>query len=129
MKTVYPQEPIKDYDEWTAYVRSERIKILSSKVFNRLKITEAIAVYNKRVQEVALKKGAPAQQVDYRRKNAMTKMRLAAEVLPEYPIGAAKSFVSYWDNGARITGLSPARIALIAKVLQCEVSDLFEVVK
>jgi hypothetical protein len=128
MNTLYPSEPIKDYDEWKAYVRSERIRILSSKAFNRLKITEAITSYNKRVQVESLNKKLSSQQLDYRRRNAMSKLRLAAEVLPEYPIGAAKSYISYWDNGSRITGLSPARISLIAKVLQCEVSDLFEVV-
>jgi len=129
MKTVYPTTPIADYDEWIATIRAERVKILESKPFNRLKITEAVAAYNKRVQVAASKKNTPALQLDYRRKNAMTKLRLAAEVLPEYPIGAAKSYISYWDNGTRITGLSPARIILIAKVLQCEVSELFEVVK
>ena len=122
MKTVIAtQKP--SYEEWLASIRAERIKILSSPHFNRVKITEAIRHYNIGVKASSERAANPAE---YRRKYAMTKIWLAAEVLPEYPISVAQSYISHWNKGSRMTALSPSRILLLAKVLKCSVSDLFE---
>lgn len=106
-------------DEHWAHIRAERIKILQSPAFNRLRIKECIAAYNRKVNEH--NKLHPND-----RRDSMTKARLTIQVLPEVSYITAKQYLTHWDKGSRFTQFDPSKIYLLARALNCSPCDFLE---
>lgn len=118
-KTVYPDKTHDDPESMQAYARTERRRMIENQCghFNRLLIKEQIVKINRPLAKL---------KREYRVGKSFSMTRVAAEVLPEHPINTARNYISMWNSGLRFPALTPAKIIILADVLQCQVGDLFE---
>lgn len=130
MKTTYPPQQHSCPEELQAYAGNERLRMYSKPSFNRLRIDENIREFNHRVKEQAARRHSTKEkQNNYFRAHRMSVTRLGVTVFPDRPVNTATGYISQLNKGTRFSPFTPAIVLSIAKVLDCRVEDLFEVVK
>lgn len=134
--TKYPDNHVKDVDEQKAYFAAERRRMYKTSIYNRLKITECLRMFNSQVE---LKARQLSEQEDdltqferrkiyeaYMRRYRMSTGKLAMLVFPEVSPQAAKGYISQYNKGSRFSSFEPWVLFAIAATLKCKPCDLIE---